>query len=96
GLNEPLRQWLISRGEAHFPASATSDKVRELAAELLLQDRFEAEKRQWTPKPGQAEYLDLVRAVVQLDPGSENTARQLKRLEEIRSYVLRKHRVETP
>jgi hypothetical protein len=39
--------------------------------------------------PGQAEYLDLIRAVLDLEPDSP--AAQLKLLEDVAAFALRKH-----
>ncbi|MCY2966248.1 MAG: AAA family ATPase [Planctomycetota bacterium] len=94
GRNETLRKWLVARAEVHFARSGSSRKVFDKAAELLLKDRHAALREQWTPLPGQAEYLDLVRAVVELDPGRPDD--QLQRLESISEYVIRKHRAMAP
>lgn len=93
GNNSILEDWLVLRGKAHF-AKCVSEKVLRQAAKQLVQDRFEALTEGWTVKPGQAEYLDLVRAVAELDPGVKNERRQLQRLDQIRTFVLRKERGE--
>jgi len=55
---------LVARGKAHFP-----DAIPELlnkAAELLVRDRKHAIAKQQQPLPGQAEYLDFLRAILQM------------------------------
>jgi MoxR-like ATPase len=79
---------LVERGKAHF-ADKTSATVLTKAAELLAQDRAEAEQRHWRPLPGQAEYLDLLRAVVGLSQG--NTKQQERLIDEVARFVLKKH-----
>ena len=88
---EALIAHLVARGQAHFP-NADITMLRQ-AAELLFQDRDTAKREHWLPLPGQAEYLDLVRAVIAL---SEADLHQPKRapeaiLAEVAGYVLEKH-----
>ena len=85
GLGLALARWLVERGGAHFPK--VSSKVREKAAELLVGDRAEAKQRGLCP-PGQAEYLDLLRAVREL---AEQERDQLGWLERIAEFALKKH-----
>jgi len=61
--------------------------VRREAAVQLVKDRREA-KKQGLPAPGQAEYLDILRAVSRL---SETEKEQLEVLEKIRDFALLKH-----
>lgn len=84
--DDALKTLLIQRGQAHF-TEATEEALKE-AATLLIQDRNAAREQQLRPLPGQAEYLDLVRAVVDLARGPEQQAQLLTR---IRPYVLQKH-----
>ncbi len=77
---------LVERGRAHFPNA--DDEVLRQAAEFLADDRDEARKNQVTPLPGQAEYLDLVRAVTEMKPDS--VAGQLAVLGQIRDFVFKK------
>ena len=59
--------------EVHFPRQAESGKYEGLfheAAELLVRDRTAAREQFVEPWPGQAEYLDLLRAVLHLEPDS--------------------------
>jgi MoxR-like ATPase len=86
-----LIRWLAERGEVHFEGFFSS-KVRERAAELLVRDRREA-KQLGMVKPGQAEYLDLLRAL-QAMTVPENDSQQLALLERISPYALVKHPLE--
>lgn len=83
---ELLINHLVARAEAHFD-DADPDLLRE-AAKLLAQDRQKATQEHWLPLPGQAEYLDLVRAV--LDLGSD-LDQQRDLLAKVSRYVLKKH-----
>jgi MoxR-like ATPase len=90
---------LSERGRAHFPNAAAplkdsnsgpaplSDAVLKRAAELLAEDREAVRGRGLTP-PGQAEYLDLLRALSELARGEEA---QRGLLEQISGFALRKH-----
>ena len=85
-----LAEHLIERGRAHFrrhnpPASAT---VLQRAAELLIADREIARENHWLPLPGQAEYLDLVRAVITRERTAEA---QEALMEKVAEFVLKKH-----
>lgn len=84
---DDLIDFLIGRGRAHFPHA--DEAVLRGAAEQLAQDREEARSRQYSPLPGQAEYLDLVRAVVILKP--DDPAAQRALLEVIGRFALKKH-----
>jgi MoxR-like ATPase len=77
--------WLIARGACH-KSIACSEKVRRAAAEQLWADRQEALRQGHTP-PGQAEYLDLLRA---LNKMRRTEAERLDLLELIGEFVLRK------
>ncbi|WP_417911027.1 AAA family ATPase [Candidatus Electronema sp. PJ] len=83
-----LVKWLAERGEVHFE-NIFAVRIREKAAELLVRDRREA-KQAGLIKPGQAEYLDMLRALqVMTEPGSNE--QQLALLERISSYALIKY-----
>jgi len=84
-----LIAWLVERGKAHFPDEGLS-KVLQQAAEMLATDREEIEKQSLTP-PGGAEYLDLVRALVDLGDTEDERLELLKRL---RGFTYRKHPAE--
>lgn len=62
---EKFIAFLIDRGNAHFKDSIPPEQLR-MAAELLLTDRKAATLSNESPKPGQAEYLDFLRAMVNL------------------------------
>jgi MoxR-like ATPase len=106
GRNTELENWLVERGKRHFlvgtvkpktsrETSETTEKVLREAAAKLVADRWDAIDRQRSLKPGQAEYLDLVRAVVESGPGAENEKRQLEQLDEFREFVFSKQREAT-
>jgi MoxR-like ATPase len=84
--DDELIDHLVKRAEAHFDGAAP-DLLRK-AAELLVQDRRKAEQERWLPLPGQAEYLDLVRVV--LDLGSDPKQQQ-DLLAQVSRYALKKH-----
>ena len=79
---------LISRGETHFGGLASEELLRR-AANLLADDRIEAQHRHWRPLPGQAEYLDLVRAVVVQAGG--DSVRQADLIAKVARFVFKKH-----
>lgn len=83
---EELVNWLMDRGKVHFEDECTG-KVRRKAAEQLYIDRVSALKQD-RPVPGQAEYLDILRALVQI---SKKEDEQLKVLEEIKDFALIKN-----
>src|SRR5262245_12493546 len=78
-----LLDWLCRRGHYHFPRCAAT--VRRQAATLLLEDRKAAPPG--GPRPGQAEYLDLLRAVTTL---ARTAKEQLTWLDKLRQFVLHK------
>lgn len=67
-------QHLVDRGNVHFQKSGgrvigddkAFQKLLVDAAGLLLKDRIAAKKKQLNPWPGLAEYLDFLRAILQL------------------------------
>lgn len=82
--------WLIGRGRIHFTEDECSNKVLEVAAEQLAKDRIDARRAGITP-PGQAEYLDLLKALATL--GKHRTeAEQLALLSDISRFAYRKFR----
>ncbi|MGH8549830.1 MAG: hypothetical protein ACRERU_14745 [Methylococcales bacterium] len=84
--SEAFRNLLVERGRAHFQAAM--DNVLTEAANLLIDYRIESQRLHRLPLPGQAEYLDLLRAVINLGNTPE---RQLELLSEIARYTVRKH-----
>lgn len=83
---DKLIERLVDRGRAHFPEAAPA--ILKKAAEQLADDRHTHRERDLCP-PGLAEYVDLVRAVMNLRPNDETAQRQL--LDEISKFMYRKH-----
>ena len=79
--------FLYTRGKAHFPK--VDDGLLKDAASLLLTDRRYAIQNHLLPLPGQAEYLDFIRAVVTM---LTNESNRDKLFEQVRSYTFRKSR----
>ncbi len=89
---QALEKQLIERGQAHFPTLDNS--VLQAAAQQLIKDRQAAKDLQRQPLPGQAEYLDLLRAVSGRATGhtqAQKTASQISLLKSIARFVLKKH-----
>ena len=86
--DDELIDWLVKRGELHY-GELCAETVRRLAAEQLVEDRNRAKDRGVT-MPGQAEYLDMIRALTILGKGEEQ---QKARLIEIQDFALRKYPV---
>jgi MoxR-like ATPase len=80
-----LRTWLERRGRTHFPGLPPT--LLAQAASLLAADRRAAQDL-GLAAPGQAEYLDLLRAVSTLTSG--DVERELL-LREIAEFALKKH-----
>ena len=87
---EALTQHLVARARAHFPRAP--ENILEAAAALLIRDRETAKREHWFPLPGQAEYLDLVRAVLSLakDPDHRGLDPDAL-LKQVAGYLLEKH-----
>jgi MoxR-like ATPase len=77
---------LIERGHAHFPGA--SDDVLRQAAEMVAKDRETAIDKGWRPRPGQAEFMDLLRAALALASAQGTTPEAL--LATLRPYMLLK------
>ena len=84
---DDLIDHLVERGQAHFPDADEALLVR--TAEQLAMDRQKAIDENWLPRPGQAEYLDLVRAIRDLAP--KDREKQLAAVDRLSEYLLRKH-----
>jgi MoxR-like ATPase len=83
---ETLVKWLVERGQTHFRGELGEVLLTE-AADMVYKDREAARERGLSP-PGQAEYLDLLRALTRLrhtDP--ERRALLLT----LRDFALKKH-----
>jgi MoxR-like ATPase len=78
---------LTRRARVHFPTA--DEEVLTLAAGLVWSDREIAMRQQSRPFPGQAEYLDLLRAVLTLHPRSKT--RQLETLGDVAEFTLKKY-----
>ena len=87
--DEALIAHVHKRGRGHFDESQTTDDVLREAARQLVADRRYAEQEQLSPLPGQAEYLDLVRAVIGLAQG--DVEKQQALLASSARFTLRKH-----
>ena len=88
--------WLINRAEIHFKG-IFSDRVKIKAAQLLIKDR-RAAQRVGGMKPGQAEFLDLLRALRDMPipscSGEALEQYQLALLKKISRYALAKSSVD--
>lgn len=89
-----LESWLVKRGRAHARAfeRAVWPELLQEAAKLLRRDREVVRESGYSP-PGAAEYLDLVRAVVEL---ADSPEQQERVLEDISAFALRKHPLDYP
>lgn len=81
-----LKEVLMERGQVHFPEAGRA--VLQKAADLLYDHRSKAMAARITPLPGQAEYLDLLRAVLKLADGEEE---QKKMLDVVAQFTLEKN-----
>lgn len=80
-----LKGWLKQRGRTHFPD--LSEQLLEETATLVWKDRTAAQELGLVA-PGQAEYLDLLRAVREL---RKDDSERLELLEVIADFALKKH-----
>ncbi len=80
---------LVERGQLHY-GDYCSQVVRQQAAEQLLKDRKLAQDRGVVTLPGQAEYLDILRALSVLGADEQG---QIDLLNSIQSFALRKYPV---
>lgn len=85
---------LVERGRAHFEAELAAladhgDDLLRSAAKQVAADRLTAQQKEWRPFPGQAEYLDLLRAIIEVCDGKlEHWSTWLDQLGD---FVLKKH-----
>lgn len=85
---EAFKRQIIQRGKVHVKSLKDGKEgLYEEAAELLWKDRLEAHKV-GLPKPGMAEYIDLLRTVERLS-GSEEE--QMADLKQVATFAYRKH-----
>ncbi len=90
--DDKLIAFLKARARLHFPRHAAIegyDGLFEKAAALLVRDRNDGKLRSVEPLPGQAEYLDLIRAVLDLEPDS--VEHHLAILDSVAEFTFRKH-----
>lgn len=81
-----LIDFLVARGEAHFGNKLSKDIYRK-AAGLVAKDR-DSLIAQGMVAPGQAEYLDLLRAVLDVAP---DAGRQDQALADLQGFILDKN-----
>jgi len=81
-----LVRWLTERGQTHF-GSTLSTTLLDTAARLVHAQRERA-RGLGLPPPGQAEYLDLLRAVGEL---RKDEGEQLALLAKVSGLALKKH-----
>lgn len=81
-------KYLQERGAAYYPDPAVQPLLKE-AATQTWRDRDECKEKRLKPLPGQAEYLDLLRAVFSEDDKGLGTPKE--RLDTLSRYFLRKH-----
>jgi len=86
--HEKLMRLLIERAKVHFPKAGNGcEALFSKAARLIADERADARERFVKPLPGQAEFLDLLRAVLELGKSDGNP---MELLDSIAHYVLRK------
>ena len=87
---ENLENWLMERVRTHVKEAECSDKVLREAARQLKKDREKA-NAQGMIKAGLSEYIDLIKALVQLTgEGEDREQLQCDLLKEIAEFSLRK------
>ncbi|MEM9025923.1 MAG: MoxR family ATPase [Verrucomicrobiota bacterium] len=82
-----VEDFLLERARVFHTQSEIVDKVCLSVVEQLLADRAEAVG---LSKPGAAEFLDIIRVLVELHPGDEPA--QMKVLKEVHAFALQKNR----
>jgi MoxR-like ATPase len=90
--DEKLVEFLVDRASVHFQTRAKSKPYLQLfeeAARMLVKDRSSAKEQSAEPLPGQAEYLDLLRAVFDRHPDTIENHQQI--LDSVAEFTLRKH-----
>lgn len=84
-----LEVWLVERGRTHFKEAQVSERLLREAATQVAEDRQRALEH-GLPPPGQAEYLDLLRALSELGKDLDDDGKQ-ELLREIKDLALSKH-----
>jgi MoxR-like ATPase len=89
--------FLHRRARVHHSMQAVSDKVLDKVIDMLLGDRVEAENA-GGHRPGPAEFLDILRALVEFGDGlgvaaspDERVEVQLQALDKIRGFAFKKY-----
>ncbi|MDX2036948.1 MAG: MoxR family ATPase [Isosphaeraceae bacterium] len=88
-----LEELLIERGRQHFPG-LDENGILQKAAEQVAKDRAEARTHGRKPLPGQAEYLDLLRAVDALKishAAAKTKFDPLAALDSLAAFIVSKH-----
>jgi MoxR-like ATPase len=83
-----LIDFLVKRGEVHF-SKLRGKKVMQRSAQMLAESRTQA-KTQGLPLPGQAEYLDMLRAIDRLESDMD----PMKVLDHISCFCLKKKKAD--
>ena len=83
--DRPFIDHLVARGHSHFPVA--SETLLNRAANLLLEDRRHVLQNHQTPLPGQAEYLDFLRAIMNLVARGDN---ENEIFEQVNAFVFKK------
>jgi MoxR-like ATPase len=85
---ERLMKLLIERAKVHFSKAGDGhEALFSKAAKLIADERADARERFVKPLPGQAEFLDLLRAVLEL---GDSDSSPMELLDSIAHYVLKK------
>jgi len=87
--NTGAEAWLAARARAHFDIKVCPDVTVKRAAEIILFDRAEA-GADAPYRPGTSEFLDLLRATVDIAP--RNGGKQLALLESFAAPMTRNKR----
>lgn len=95
GPEGDLHEWFTRRGRAHFSTKVLADDVLEGAVKMLIADRTKLKSQHLNP-PGQAELIDLLKALVELAPevkkrGESLEKTQIRLLDRIGQFALKKH-----
>jgi len=88
--DKELKSMLMTRGRERFGDECSQEVLAEAATQLIA-DRKDAVRMGLNPYPGQAEYLDLLRALIDISDGKED---QLSTLAKIKNFALKKHPIE--
>ncbi|WP_367155156.1 AAA family ATPase [Methylomonas sp. HYX-M1] len=79
---------LVARAQLHFEKACSKD-IYQSAAELVFRERERAQEKGLIYKPGQAEYLDLVKAIIVL--GKNDRKQHKTMLDSVSKFTLHKY-----